>query len=71
MQGLAVQAKFLYRQSDLFKNRYQQLGLEFAEQTFEQNAFYFFKKAQEEPFIIKAKIFFDAVSGKKPKPYYM
>ncbi len=71
MQGLMVQAKFLYKQSDLFKARYQIFGIEFAEQTFEQNVFYFFQKAKQEPFIIRAKIFFDATLGKAPKPYYM
>ncbi len=68
--GLAIQAKFLYRQSDLFKSRYQELGLETAEKLFEKDAVSFFKKAQKEPFAIRLQIFIDATFGRQQRPYY-
>lgn len=71
MQGLMVQAKFLYRQSDLFKNRHQTLGIEFAEQAFKNDMVYFFRKAKKEPLIIRVKIFLDTTLGKELRPYYM
>ena len=69
--GLVVQARYLYRQSPLFKYRWQELGLEFAESTFEKDVTHFFHEAQKEPFLIRAKIFWDAISGREPKPYYL
>jgi hypothetical protein len=68
--SLAIQARFLYRQSDLFKNRYQQLGLEAAEKLFEKDAISFFKKAQKEPLIIRLQLFFDATFGREQRAYY-
>lgn len=73
--GLAVQTRFLYRQSTLFKDRWQQVGLEFAEQSFENNKneqTHFFRKAQKEPFSIRFQIFWDTMIKKeKPTPYYL
>lgn len=72
--GIAVQARFLYQQSELFKLRWQQLGLDFARESFDNNPSdgeYFFRKAQKEPFIIRFHIFMDALTGKEPRPYYV
>lgn len=72
--GLAVQARFLYQQSPLFKYRWQELGLNFARESFDNNPSdgeYFFHKAQKESFIIRWQIFLDAISGKEPRPYYL
>jgi len=74
--GLAIQARFLYRQSDLFKLRWQELGLVFAEKSFDDtddtdDGVFFFRKAQKEPFIIRFCIFVDALAGKEPRPYYL
>ena len=71
--GLAVQARFLYRQSTLFKDRWQQIGLKFAEETFEntETGEYFFHKAQKEPFMIRFQIFLDTITGKEPTAYYL
>lgn len=73
-EGLAVQIRFLYRQSTLFKDRWQLLGLEFANESFENNSneqMLFFRKAQKEPLKIRFQIFMDAIQGKEPRPYYI
>ena len=73
-EGLAVQTMFLYRQSTLFKDRWQQLGLKFAEESFKKSPgeqMLFFHKAQKEPLKIRFQIFMDAVTGKEPRPYYI
>ncbi len=70
----AVQTRFLYQQSELFKLRWQELGLDFARESFEKSEdeqLYFFRKAQKEPFIIRFNIFMDALTNKEPKPYYI
>ena len=71
--GLAVQARFLYQQSPLFKYRWQELGLDFARESFDKSSDgeYFFHKAQKEPFMIRWQIFLDALTGKEPRPYYL
>lgn len=71
--SLAVQARFLYQQSPLFKYRWQELGLDFARESFDNtnDGEYFFRKAQKEPFKIRFRIFLDAISGKEPRPYYL
>ncbi len=72
--GLAVQTYFLYRQSELFKLRWQEMGLDFALESFKNNPdeqMFFFHKAQKEPFIIKFNIFMDAITGKELHPYYI
>ncbi|HXK41025.1 MAG: hypothetical protein A3G45_00300 [Candidatus Staskawiczbacteria bacterium RIFCSPLOWO2_12_FULL_37_15] len=45
---LAVQARYLYRQSSLFKDRWQHIGLDYAENSFEDVADHFFRKAKKE-----------------------
>jgi len=73
-EGLAVQARFLYQQSELFKLRWQELGLDFARESFDNNpgdGEYFFRKAQKEPFKIRWQIFLDALRRKEPRPYYL
>jgi len=72
--GLAVQTRFLYQQSELFKLRWQEMGLDFARESFEKSELdqqYFFWKAKQEPFRIRFQIFMDAVTGKEPRPYYL
>lgn len=71
--GLAVQARFLYQQSELFKLRWRELGLDFARESFynTSDGEFFFRKAQKEPFRIRFQIFIDAISGKEPRPYYL
>ncbi len=72
--GLAVQTRFLYQRSELFKTRWQEMGLDFARESFEKSELdqqYFFWKAQQEPFCIRFQIFIDAITGKEPRPYYL
>lgn len=68
--GLAVQARFLYQQSPLFKYRWQEMGLDFARESFDNtpsDGEYFFWKARKEPFKIRWQIFLDAITEKKAK----
>lgn len=72
--GLGVQTRFLYQQSPLFKYRWQELGIDFAKESFDNNPddqVYFFRKAQKEPFKIRIRIFLDALAGKEPIAYYI
>ncbi len=69
--GLAVQARYLYQQSELFKLRWQEMGLVFARDGFEQDGEYFFRKAQKEPLRIRLQILLDAFGKKESKPYYI
>ncbi len=68
---LAVQARHLYKQSDLFKMRWQEVDLEYAENSFENVGDYFFEKAKKEPFIIRWAIFKDALFNRPFRSYYI
>ena len=67
---LMYQANFLYRQSDLFKMRWQQMGLDFAEKSFEGDVKLFFWKAQNESFRIRLQLFLDGLLNREIKSYY-
>lgn len=70
---IAVQARYLYRQSELFRLRWQELGLDYAEQSFDDDlggiGQYFFHKAQQSPWIVKRRIVADWLLGRPPQPY--
>lgn len=72
--GLAVQARFLYRQSKLYKLRWQEVSYDFSEEMWEQSGLMFFEKAKKEPLIIRVKIFYDTMILRKNtdeiNPYY-
>ncbi len=68
---LAVQAEYLYRQSDLFKMRWQEIGLDYAESSFQDQATYFFWKAKQSPWIIKRQIILDSILGRPAQPYVL
>src|SRR3989344_2703999 len=68
---LAVQARYLYGQSQLFKDRWQQIDLDFAETTFDNVAVHFFHKAQQEHIHIRARILLDSLTGRTARPYAM
>ena len=68
---LIVQAEYLYRQSPLFRYRWQEMGLEFAEKSFKDDTVYFFHKAKQERVWIRMRIFADAIMNRPPRPYYM
>ncbi|MEK7118001.1 MAG: hypothetical protein AAB869_00130 [Patescibacteria group bacterium] len=71
-RGLAVQARYLYRTSELFKLRWQALGYEYAMESFEgETGLYFFDKTRKEHWRIRLHIFVDATCGRKPRPYYL
>lgn len=66
---LAVQARYLYFQSELFKMRWQEIGLDYAENSFEGQATYFFWKAKQSPWVIKRQIILDSILGRPARPY--
>jgi len=69
---LCLQTRFLYKQSELFKERCRLLGIDFAKQTFDEEIdeqIIFFNKAQQQPLIIRFHIFMDAITGKQPRVY--
>ncbi len=70
---LAVQARYLYRSSQLFKDRWQQIDLDYAEQSFENDLSgvgrYFFWKAQHSPWPIKKQIILDWLLNRSEQPY--
>ena len=72
-ERLAVQARFLYRQSDLFKLRWRELGLEYAESSFLNpvTGIYFFEKAKHAPLAIRLKLFKDALTNRPMQAYYL
>lgn len=70
--GLAVQGEYLYRQSSLFKERWQNFGIDFARKMFEKEIEFWYLKAKKEPFVIRWQIFVDTIIyGKDPRPYYI
>ena len=68
---LAVQARYLYRSSQLFKDRWQQIGLDYAEESFDNVGEHFFNKAKKEHILIRGRIILDSFLGKEPRPYVM
>lgn len=70
---LAVQAKFLYRQSELFKTRYRELGLDYADGCFtdEGTGMHFFEKAKREPLGIRWQILMDCFFKRPMIAYYL
>ena len=69
-ERLLIQAQFLYRQSDLYRFRWQELGIDLAERLFSEDAAYFFHKAKKEPFRIRWRLFCDAILKRKMIAYY-
>lgn len=68
---LGVQARYLYRHSQLFRDRWQEIDLDFAESTFDSVAIHFFHKAQKEHILIRGRILLDSILGRPPRPYVM
>ncbi len=64
------QAKFLYRQSDLFKLRWQEFGLDFAEKTYERDSIIFLNLAKKEPIRIRWQLFLDGLLNRELQTYY-
>ncbi len=71
-EGLAIQAQYLYRQSERYKTRWQLLGREYAEKEFgEFDMKYFYRLAKKEPFLIKLNILMDGLLGRERQGYYI
>ena len=68
---LGVQARYLYKQSPLFKMRWQEVSLEYAENSFNDVSIHFFNKVQKEPAIIKQQILKDFLLRRPARPYYI
>ena len=70
IRGLMVQAKYRYRTSSWFKERWILFGVDKAEEMFEDEVMYWFRRAKKEPLQIRAMIFWDTmVMGREPTPY--
>ena len=70
-KGLLAQAEFLYRQSPLFRERWLTMGLQYAEDMFQNEVEYFFRKAKREPILIRWQIFWDSLLGRPVQTYYV
>lgn len=70
---LAIQAAFLYGQSELFKLRWQELGSEYAESSFAApgTGMYFFEKAKRAPLEIRWQLLKDSLARRPMRAYYM
>ncbi len=68
---LIVHAAYLYTRSELFKIRWQELGFDYANESFKDVGEYFFHKAQREPFVIRWQIFKDFMAGRPAQAYYL
>lgn len=68
---LAYQARYLYRQSELFRLRRDAMGLEFADTSFKYDQIHFWHKAQKEPLQIRLRLFLDGLQGKELMAYYI
>lgn len=70
---LGVQARYLYRQSELFKIRWQEFGLDYAENSFDNDlggvGQHFFWKARHSPWPIKKRIILDWLLKRPAQPY--
>ena len=70
---LGVQARYLYRSSQLFNDRWQQMGLDYAYQSFDDDlngiGQYFFRKARHSPWPIKKRIVIDWFLGRPAQAY--
>lgn len=68
---LLVQASYLYRSSQRFKERWEIMGLDWAEAQFEREVDYYFKLAKQEPLTIRWEIFKDSLFKREPTAYYI
>lgn len=70
---IAVQARYIYRQSSLFKERWQEVGLDYAEKSFDDDlngiGQYFAWKARNSPWPIKKQIILDWLLSRPARPY--
>ncbi len=60
---LIVQARHLYKSSELFRARWQEVDIDYAYESFDRDEdlqLLFFHKAQKEPFVIRWEIFKDS-----------
>lgn len=71
-EGIAVQAKYLYRTSDLYRLRWEACGIDYADECFRPDstdAWLFFQKARRAPIIIRMAHLRDALLSREPRPY--
>lgn len=69
---LAIQAVFLYKQSELFKLRWQELRLEYATASFKApgTGMYFLEKAKRAPLQIRWQLLKDSLAKRPMRAYY-
>lgn len=66
-----TQAYQLYKESQLFNLRWQEMGLEFAEGSYKQNRFFFVDKVRKGPLPIRLRLWWDFFTGSPYNAYYL
>ncbi len=66
-----IQAHQLYKESQLFNLRWQELGLEYAEQSYKQNRLFFIDKVRKGSLRIRSQLFLDFIIGAPYRAYYL
>jgi len=66
-----IQAHQLYKESQLFNLRWQELGLEYAEQSYEQEKFIFIDKVRKGSLLIRLQLLWDSIIGAPYQAYYL
>jgi hypothetical protein len=68
-QRLILQAHYIYRTSDRFKERWRCVDLEYAEEQFSSEAYFYYKQVKSGPRIIRFCLFWDSLLGKEKTVY--
>lgn len=66
-----VQAYQLYKGSSLFKLRWQEMSLKFAEDSYEQDRHFFIDKVKKGPRLIRLRLFRDFMTGAPYNAYFI
>lgn len=68
---LAVQAIHMYRQSELFRLRWRELGLDYATKSFDDpgTGMFFFEKAKRAPLAVRWQILKDSLARRPSRLY--
>lgn len=66
-----TQAYQLYKESQLFNLRWQEMGLEFAEESYKQDRFFFIDKVRKGPLPIRLRLFRDFLMRAPHNAYYL
>lgn len=71
LERVRVQAYQLYKESQLFNLRWQEMGLKFAEESYEQDETLFMDKVRKGPMVIRLRLFRDFLTGAPYNAYFI